>query len=77
MATRGVGITAAAGVELVNNNVVGFASGGTLQGTNIVELDWDDTVFVGQEGKQRLLAAIEQIEARIAMTTVWPVTSAS
>jgi hypothetical protein len=77
MAVRGMGIAATDGIQIVNSDVVGFASGGTLDSSNVVQINFDDTVFVGQEGKQRLLAAIELIEHRIATTASWPIGTTS
>lgn len=77
MAVRGMGIAATDGIQIVNSDVVGFATGGTLDSSNVVQINFDDTVFVGQEGKQRLLAAIELIENRIATTASWPIGTTS
>ena len=77
MATRFAGIAATDGIQLVNSDVVFAASGGTLNASNVVQVNFDDTVFTGQEGKQRLLAAMDLLKARIASAKVWPVTSSS
>ena len=77
MAVRYMGIAATDGIQVVNSDVVGAATGGTLDDSNVVQINFDDTVFTGQEGKQRLLAAIELIEHRIATTVAWPITSSS
>lgn len=77
MATRYAGIADTDGIQVTENSVVFAASGGTLDASNVVQLNFDDTVFTGQEGKQRLLAAIDLIKARVATAKVWPVTSSS
>lgn len=77
MATRYAGIADTDGIQVTENSVVFAASGGTLGASNVVQLNFDDTVFTGQEGKQRLLAAIDLIKARVATAKVWPVTSSS
>ena len=77
MAVRGMGMAVTDGIQVVNSDVVGFASGGTLDSSNVVQINFDDTVFTGQEGKQRLLAAIELIENRIATTPLWPIDTTS
>lgn len=77
MAVRGMGIAATDGIQVVNSDVVGFASGGTLDSSNVVQVNFDDSVFTGQEGKQRLLAALEIIKDRVATAKVWPITSSS
>lgn len=76
-ATRYIG-TADTGNSMVNSSVVGAASGGTLAGSQKVQVVFDDTVFTStQEGKQRLLAALDIIRARIASTKVWPIAATS
>jgi len=77
MAVRGVGIAATDGIQITGSDVVGFSGSGTLDSSNVVQLNFDDTVFTGQEGKQRLLAAIELIMDRVASARVWPITSSS
>lgn len=77
MATRFAGIAATDGIQVANGDVVFAASGGTLDASNVVQVNFDDSVFTGQEGKQRLLAAMDLIKARIASAKVWPVTSSS
>jgi len=77
MAVPSYGIAATDGIQIVNSDVVGDDAGGTLDSSNVVQLNYDDTVFVGQLGKQRLLTAIDLIRVRIATARVWPTTSAS
>lgn len=48
-------------------------SGGTLDGTNKVQLNYDDTAFTGGEGKTRLILAVEQILDKLQEADVtWP-----
>ncbi len=78
MAIRYFGIAASDGVQVVGSDVVGAASGGTLTGSQNVQIVYDDAVYESTpEGKQRLLAAIKLIEDRISTARVWPITSAS
>ena len=77
MATMLAGIADTDGIQLTENSVVFAASGGTLDSSNVVQVNWDGAVFVGPEGKQRLIAALELIEQRIQMAKLWPVTAAS
>jgi len=77
MATRYIGMTETDG-QLVGGDVIGAASGGTLAGSQKVQVVFDDSVFgSSQEGKQRLLNALKVIEARIEASKVWPLTSSS
>lgn len=77
MATRYIGMTAEY-PQVNHGNVIGAASGGTLAGSQVVQVVFDDTVFTSsQEGKQRLLAAIEIIEQMIETGKFWPVTSST
>lgn len=77
MATRYIGMTAVDG-QLVGSDVIGAASGGTLAGSQKVQLVFDDAVFGATlEGKQRLLNALKVIEARIETAKIWPITSSS
>jgi hypothetical protein len=57
-------------------NIVGAASGGTLTGSQSVQVVFDDTVFTSaQEGKQRLMAALESICNDIETARTWPIDS--
>jgi len=42
-----------------------------------VQLNYDDAVFVGQEGKQRLVAHVEIMLQRLKSAKLWPATAAS
>lgn len=77
MATRYIGIAATDGIQLINNEAVGAASGGTLDASNVVQINYDDTVFTGQEGKQRLAAALDFLKKRVEAAKVWPITTTS
>lgn len=79
MATRYAGILATeASPQLNRGEVVFAASGGTLAGSQSVQIVFDDAVYGSSaEGKQRLLAAIEIIEQAIETARVWPVTTSS
>ena len=77
MATRYIGMTAVA-PQVNRSNVIGAASGGTLAGSQKVQVVFDDTVFDSTiEGKQRLIAALECIENRIQVAKTWPIDSSS
>lgn len=79
MAVFLAGIAATDGIQMNNSEVVFAASGGTLDASNVVQVNWDGAVFDGttMEGKQRLVAALEVIQRRIQTAKVWPVTSAA
>lgn len=77
MAVSGCGIADTDGIQMTNNSVVFFSGAGTLDSSNLVQVNFDDTVFTGTEGKQRLVAALELITRRIQMAKVWPITTGS
>lgn len=77
MATRFAGIADTDGIQLTESSVVFAASGGTLDASNVVQVNFDDAVFVGTEGKQRLAVAVKLLAQRIESAKVWPVTTAS
>jgi len=78
MATRYIGITDARGYADTNNEIVGAAAGGTLAGSQTVQVVFDDGVFGSpQEQKQRLVAALQQIIERVQTAKEWPISSAS
>lgn len=78
MATRYAGIADTDGIQATENSVVFAASGGTLDASNVVQVNFDDSVFGSTlEGKQRLVAAMELLTRRIQAAKVWPVTSSS
>lgn len=79
MAVFLAGIAATDGPQVVGSDVLFAASGGTLDASNLVQVNWDGTAFDGttMEGKQRLCAALKLILQRIQTAKLWPVTSAS
>ena len=77
MATASAQIAATDGIQIVNSDVVFDVAGGTLDNSSVVQLNWDDAVFVGQEGKQRLLAAIDLIRVRVMTAKQFPVQAGS
>ena len=77
MATRYMGMTTT-GPQLLGSDVIGAASGGTLAGSQNVQVVFDDAVFDStQEGKQRLLAAMDIIKKRVEVAKSWPIDSSS
>ena len=80
MAVRYIGLPTSgnAGPKAIRGTVVGAASGGTLTGSQDVQIVFDDSVYGStQEGKQRLLAEIEVIVSCIEAGRVWPITSST
>lgn len=79
MAVRYIGHLAAALVQSPERDqIVGAATGGTLAGSQDVQVVFDDAVFVSTpEGKQRLLAALDAIEGYIETAKTWPIDSTS
>jgi hypothetical protein len=77
MATRYIGHLAASLVRAPNRaDIVGAALGGTLAGSQDVQIVFDDTVFTSAyEGRQRLLAAILAIYNDIETGRSWPIDS--
>lgn len=76
-ATRYIGIVNV-NPQVEGDLVVGASSGGTLAGTQVVQVVFNDGTFASTpEGKQRLLAAIEVIMDRIASAKTWPIDSTS
>ncbi|MDE2102454.1 MAG: hypothetical protein KGL39_34730 [Patescibacteria group bacterium] len=77
MAVRYIGM-AQANPQVEGDLVVGASSGGTLAGSQDVQVVFDDTLYdSSQDGKQRLLAALEVIFDRIASAKSWPIDSTS
>ena len=77
MATASLQITATDGIQLTGSDVVFDVADGTLDNSSVVQLNYDDAVFTGQEGKQRLIAAVALIKSRLETAKLWPVTAAS
>lgn len=46
-------------------------TGGTLDSSNVVQVNYDDTVFTAAKGKERLLLALDRIREAILQQT-WP-----
>lgn len=77
MAVRYIGI-ANDNPQILDGTVVGASSGGTLAGSQVVQVVFDDSVFTSSpEGKQRLLAAIDYIYRRVEAAKTWPIDSTS
>lgn len=73
-----MGITVTDGPQLVGGDVIGAASGGTLAGSQNLQVVFDDAVYgSSQEGKQQLLNGLALIVARIKQARVWPISSSS
>jgi len=77
MAVASAQIAATDGIQIINNEVVFDVAGGTLDNSSVIQLNWDDAVFVGQEGKQRLLSAIDLIRLRLVTAKQFPVAATS
>lgn len=78
MAVAGCGIADTDGIQMTENSVVFFTGSGTLDSSNLVQVNFDTTAFgSAPEGKQRLVAALELIVRRIQAAKVWPVSTAS
>lgn len=77
MAVASVQVTVTDGPQVNGDDVTFDVTGGTLDNSSVCQFNWDDAVFVGQEGKQRLLGHLEIIKNRIASAKLWPVTAAS
>ena len=77
MTARYIGMTVAA-PQVLGSDVIGSSSGGTLAGGQLVQVVYDDTTFTSSpEGKQRLLAALGVILAKIERAKTWPIDSTS
>lgn len=77
MATASLQIAATNGPRVIGSDVVFDVAGGTLDNSSVCQFNYDDAVFVGQEGKQRLLAYLELIKNRLASAKEWPATASS
>lgn len=76
MAVRGLGSTSTKPGNPAD--FVFFASGGTLDSSNTVQLNFDDSVYgASNEGKQRLANAVRALADRLEAAKVWPVTTSS
>jgi len=77
MAVASLQVAAVDGPQLIGSDVVFDVTGGTLDNSSVCQFNYDDAVFVGQEGKQRLLAYLKFIEQRLETAKLWPATAAS
>jgi hypothetical protein len=77
MAVASVQVTLTNGPHVNGDDVTFDVAGGTLDNSSICQFNYDDAVFVGQEGKQRLLAHLKIIYDRISTAKLWPATAAS
>lgn len=77
MAVASLQISAADGPQVIGSDVVFDITGGTLDNSSVCQFNYDDTVFVGQEGKQRLVAYLELIKVRLQTAKLWPATANS
>jgi hypothetical protein len=77
MAVASAQIAATDGIQIVGSDVLFDVTGGTLDNSSVVQLNWDDAVFVGQEGKQRLVAALDLIRLRLMTAKQFPVEATS
>jgi hypothetical protein len=77
MAVASVQVTVTDGPQVNGDDVTFDITGGTLDNSSVCQFNWDDTVFTGQEGKQRLLAHLKIIYDRVSTAKLWPITAAS
>lgn len=81
MATRYIGqVTPSVGVQFQTGraNVVAAASGGTLAGSQVVQVVFDDSVFTSSLlDKQALVAAVLNIATVIQSARSWPLDTTS
>jgi len=52
MAVPSVQVTVTDGPQVNGDDVTFDVTGGTLDNSSVCQFNWDDTVFVGQEGKR-------------------------
>jgi len=77
MAVASVQVTVTDGPQVNGDDVTFDTTGGTLDNSSVCQFNWDDAVFVGIEGKQRLLSHLKIIHDRISTAKLWPITAAS
>jgi hypothetical protein len=78
MATRIAGIARTDGVKVKDSDVVFADSGGTLDASNVVQVNYDDSVFGSTKaGQLKLAAALDVIVKRIQSAKVWPPTASA
>ena len=77
MAVASLQVAAVDGPQVIGSDVVFDVAGGTLDNSSVVQLNYDDAVFVGQEGKQRLIAYVTIMLQRLKSAKLWPATAAT
>jgi len=77
MAVASIQVTVTDGPQVNGDDVTFDTAGGTLDNSSVCQFNWDDTVFTGQEGKQRLLGHLKIIHDRLASAKLWPITANS
>lgn len=77
MGVPSIQVTVTDGPQVNGDDVTFDTAGGTLDNSSVCQFNWDDTVFTGQEGKQRLIAHLEIVLARLKSAKLWPITAAS
>ncbi len=78
MAVASIQVTVTDGPQVNGDDVTFDVTGGTLDNSSICQFNYDDAVFVdAMEGKQRLLAHLDIIRARLAGAKLWPITANS
>ena len=77
MAVASLQVAATDGPQVIGSDVVFDVTGGTLDNSSVCQFNYDDAVFVGQEGKQRLIAYLDLIKARLQTAKLWPATADS
>ena len=77
MAVASLQIAAADGPQVIGSDVVFDIADATLDNSSVCQFNYDDAVFVGQEGKQRLVAYLELIKVRLQTAKLWPATANS
>lgn len=75
MAVRFFGTTSGES-SVAESHFVAAPSGGTLDGGNVVQVNYDDSVF-GATDKLRLVGALTALTQRVQNARVWPLTSDS
>ena len=77
MAVASLQVAATDGPQVIGSDVLFDVAGATLDNASVCQFNYDDAVFVGQEGKQRLIAHLDVIKARLQTAKKWPATAAS
>lgn len=77
MAVASLQMAAVDGPQVIGSDVVFDVAGATLDNSSVCQFNYDDTVFVGQEGKQRLIAYLDILKIRLQTAREWPATADS